>query len=637
MCLIYTASQAQISREHHAMAPLLQQKTTCLSEEDRQEIWEVLKEKRATLRKQTSTQEIQLQWPVKQGVNFDEWEPIGISNYVDLESNYPDQLLDYNCGTRTYDTQNGYNHKGTDIFSWPFAWRKMDHNQLEIIAAAPGTIIYKQEEHSDKSCTFNSNPWNAVYVEHADGSIAWYGHLKKGSLTSKEVGHEVVVGEFLGVMGSSGNSTGPHLHFELYDAAGNLIDPFLGNCNPTTNQSWWENQPDYLQSRISNLMTHYAPPQFGCYEDESPNMSVNFAVQNTIYFATYFRDQLEGVASYHRLLMPDGSEYVNWESLPNQFYAASYWWRSFTIPSVEGKWTFEVEYLGTTRQQYFYVYDGNPKTNITLSVDSILFENIPAGTEATATFDITNAGTLGVLVDAISFPEGFSGGWDGRIYDGETKTITVTFSPEYDDVFLGNLEILTTSEGPRTIVLLGKTGVEISRILTMDASLDFGEVPVDEVSTQQVTLGNEGNAVLKLTEISYPEGFSGPTALNIDPDGSALLEITFAPVIAGTHSGTLTFQSNATGGSTDMVLQGIGTEVLSVGNTTGYIYPNPNSTGILYLSGPVLSVEIFDLSGKLMLQSATTQALDIRSLQRGIYLITTRTAQSVRQERLWVR
>ena len=153
-----------------------------------------------------------------------------ISNYVDHNSAYPNQLQDYNCGTKTYDTSSGYNHQGIDIFTWPFTWKMVDDNSVEIIAAAPGQIIAKGDGQFDRSCGFNNNPWNAVYVRHGDGSVAWYGHMKNGSLTTKNVGDFVNLGEYLGIVGSSGNSTGPHLHFEVYqnDTYTNLIDPYTG-------------------------------------------------------------------------------------------------------------------------------------------------------------------------------------------------------------------------------------------------------------------------------------------------------------------------------------------------------------------------------------------------------------------------
>src|SRR5688500_18628741 len=63
-----------------------------------------------------------LSWPLgpNPGIGRD-WH--GVSNFVDLNSAYPDQLLDYNSGTRTYDTESGYNHRGIDYFVWPFPWK----------------------------------------------------------------------------------------------------------------------------------------------------------------------------------------------------------------------------------------------------------------------------------------------------------------------------------------------------------------------------------------------------------------------------------------------------------------------------------------------------------------------------------
>src|SRR5258706_5142025 len=104
----------------------------------------------------------------------------------------------------------------------------MDDQDVVITAGAPGVIPNRADGNADRSCAAleTNGDWNAVYVSHADGSVAWYGHLKKDSLTPKQVGDAVVAGEYLGIMGSSGFSTGPHLHLELYDASGALVDPF---------------------------------------------------------------------------------------------------------------------------------------------------------------------------------------------------------------------------------------------------------------------------------------------------------------------------------------------------------------------------------------------------------------------------
>ena len=52
----------------------------------------------------------------------------------------------------------------------------------------------------------------SVYVDCGDGMVIRYGHLSE---TSVEVGQTVAQGDLLGLSGNTGNSTGPHLHFEM--------------------------------------------------------------------------------------------------------------------------------------------------------------------------------------------------------------------------------------------------------------------------------------------------------------------------------------------------------------------------------------------------------------------------------------
>ena len=80
-------------------------------------------------------------WPLRLAPGLYDPGYHGISNFVDLNPSVPNVLLDYNCGARTYDSSSGYNHAGTDFFTWPWAWRKMDRGEVQIVAAAPGQII----------------------------------------------------------------------------------------------------------------------------------------------------------------------------------------------------------------------------------------------------------------------------------------------------------------------------------------------------------------------------------------------------------------------------------------------------------------------------------------------------------------
>ncbi|MCD8486612.1 M23 family metallopeptidase [Kamptonema cortianum] len=61
----------------------------------------------------------------------------------------------------------------------------------------------------------------SVEIDHGDGSSSFYAHCSK--LLVKP-GHRVNQGNTIALSGNTGNSTGPHLHFE-YKVDGNLVDP----------------------------------------------------------------------------------------------------------------------------------------------------------------------------------------------------------------------------------------------------------------------------------------------------------------------------------------------------------------------------------------------------------------------------
>jgi len=65
---------------------------------------------------------------------------------------------------------------------------------------------------------FGAAMGNHVIVAHANGEFSSYLHLKNGSVAVK-VGDTVKRGRTIGAVGSSGNSTEPHLHFHLSDGA----------------------------------------------------------------------------------------------------------------------------------------------------------------------------------------------------------------------------------------------------------------------------------------------------------------------------------------------------------------------------------------------------------------------------------
>ncbi|MBL1215695.1 MAG: peptidoglycan DD-metalloendopeptidase family protein [Ignavibacteriae bacterium] len=345
-----------------------EQNLPCLTEDQRAEIVRLNNESIMKLKAEgkltdnpNKAASSQFGFPVKAASSLLDFGFYGISNFIDQDPNFPDQLLDYMGGQRTYDLENGYNHKGTDIFTWPFGWYKMDNDEVEIISVADGVIINKFDGNFDRNCGFGNGNWNAVYVRHTNDEVVWYGHMKSGSLTSKGIGDTVSAGEYLGIIGSSGSSTGPHLHLEVYDSFNQLIDPWFGTSNPTITSSWWAEQKPYYDSKINKVATHSAFPVFpACPETEIVNFKDEFGRGDTVFLVTYYQDQLKNQNSDYTVTTPENTNLWQWNhSMDDDHYAAAWWGWYVILPANAslGEWKFNVFYENTSYTHNFTVTD----------------------------------------------------------------------------------------------------------------------------------------------------------------------------------------------------------------------------------------------------------------------------------------
>ncbi len=279
-----------------------------------------------------------------------------ITAYFDHDSLFPDHLLDYSCGNITYDGTTGYNHEGTDFFPYPFPWYKMANNEVEVVAAAPGILLLKQDGNFDQHCEENNEAWNGLCILHEDGSTSWYVHLKMNSLTPKFVGEEIAQGEYLGIVGSSGSSIAPHLHFEVYDSEDRIIDPFFSNCNETTSESWWETQLPYKEAGVNKISTNSHLPVFpDCPEAEILNETDVFYPGDSIFLMSYFRNLSAGDQLFISINRPDNSIFASWIwTNPSEFYTASWvFFLMFLNDDNYGTWNYSLTYKGITYHHPF--------------------------------------------------------------------------------------------------------------------------------------------------------------------------------------------------------------------------------------------------------------------------------------------
>jgi hypothetical protein len=96
----------------------------------------------------------------------------------------------------------------------------------EVIAVAPGRVVATRDGVPENTppglppnVALNDLAGNFVNQDMGGGRFALYGHLQPGSLRVKP-GDQVVPGQVLGLVGNTGNSSAPHLHFQVMDAAG---------------------------------------------------------------------------------------------------------------------------------------------------------------------------------------------------------------------------------------------------------------------------------------------------------------------------------------------------------------------------------------------------------------------------------
>lgn len=175
------------------------------------------------------------------------WWPIGSVDTVEnggriLAKGDPETTnITSNFGNRNNPTGNGVKfHSGLDISGG------RGLNQTNIIASKSGIVVYPTADIKN-DCPYNAGAsscgggyGNYVIIQHPDGNYTLYGHMNEGTILVT-AGDSVEQGQVIGKMGSSGNSTGPHLHFEVrvgnnaYSSAVNpldYIDP--SNPRPTT-------------------------------------------------------------------------------------------------------------------------------------------------------------------------------------------------------------------------------------------------------------------------------------------------------------------------------------------------------------------------------------------------------------------
>jgi hypothetical protein len=124
----------------------------------------------------------------------------------DVNNYYLDQ---FDISSAFGESRSGYTHKGVDF-------NKPGNSDLgmSILSVMDGTVIKSE---------YSNARGNYITVKGSDGTLTTYEHMQSKSPLS--LGSLVKAGQEIGKIGSTGDSTGAHLHLEMQDSKGNYFDP----------------------------------------------------------------------------------------------------------------------------------------------------------------------------------------------------------------------------------------------------------------------------------------------------------------------------------------------------------------------------------------------------------------------------
>jgi hypothetical protein len=279
-----------------------------------------------------ASSDIKFRWPLN-GVPFKDWV---VLNYVDANQT-PGVIRDYMGNSHTNDQ-----HQGIDIDNPNF--RLMDAD-FPVLAAANGTVIEVVHNYSDRNRACVPNENNYVKIQHINGIRTIYAHLKRNSVVVS-VGQQVTAGQKLGVIGSSGCSTYPHLHFEVVECNGGMWDPIALNMFQSAPPVYTPNGPTTImdsvvkQPKITSVESMVDPGA----DPASVKKGTPFSVGVTL--STF---KANGVVKMN-LFKPDGSAFTSqtFQHSTATYRAMSHWYWNIN-PGITGEWTAKFSVNGVAK------------------------------------------------------------------------------------------------------------------------------------------------------------------------------------------------------------------------------------------------------------------------------------------------
>ena len=206
---------------------------------------------------------------------------------------------------------------------------------------------------------------------------------------------------------------------------------------------------------------------------------------------------------------------------------------------------------------------------ISVTPSSVSFGNLVVGATGTQTLTVRNPGTATLNVTQASLiGTGFTSSGLAlplSIPPGGSSAFNIGFAPASAGNFSGSITLVSNAPNSSLVIPVAGTGVSTAlQLSTSPTSLNFGNLATGSNATQRVTISNNGNSSVSISQISASgAGYStsGVTLpFSLAAGQSTSFNVTFAPTSTGSLSGSVTVVSNATNSPATISLSGTGVQ-----------------------------------------------------------------------------
>ncbi len=266
------------------------------------------------------------------------------------------------------------------------------------------------------------------------------------------------------------------------------------------------------------------------------------------------------------------------------------------------------------------------------------FGSVTLGTQSNQTITLTNntGATVNISQASVSGTGFTLSGITAplALNASQSTTFTATFSPLTAGNATGSVTITSDAPNPSLSLPLSGTGVTQGAVGANPTSLDFGTVTVGSKQVLSETLTNTGGSTLTVSQVGVSgtgftvSGISTPATLTAGQ--SATFSVTFAPLTAGSASGSVTVTSTGSNPSLTIPLSGSGTA--TVGQLTASPTPiavgsvvagtSGSATGTLTASGANVTVTGATSNNSRFVISGFSQSVTILAGQSASFTVT---------------